>query len=372
MSFVLFALSVVYRRQENKILFVCNGGRKYGDNIAPIYQFLLKDEDLKDWSFVWAFTNPNENALQDKERTILCKIDSIRFYIEALTSKCWITNISVQRGLSFQKKNTIYINTWHGVPLKLLGLDDTKGYSFRNKNPEVFDLMIAASEYDLPIMKRAFHVKNNNVKLTGYPRNDILFTCDKNAIRMNTRKELGASEETKVVLYAPTYRDFNSTKNGDITFDLPITIEKFSKFCAKEYSLWVRMHELTDIAQYGSSKIVDVTKYESNFQLLIAADVLVSDYSGIIFEYALLEKPIIIYAFDLDEYREKRGLYVDIEKDFPFHVSRTEDDLYKYLMNMDYDEECKKTREFKNKYGLVEGNATSRVTKEIKDLLKMR
>lgn len=372
MSFVLFALSVVYRRQENKILFVCNGGRKYGDNIAPIYQFLLKDEDLKDWSFVWAFTNPNENSLQDKERTILCKIDSIRFYIEALTSKCWITNISVQRGLSFQKKNTIYINTWHGVPLKLLGLDDTKGYSFRNKNPEVFDLMIAASEYDLPIMKRAFHVKNNNVKLTGYPRNDILFTCDKNAIRMNTRKELGASEETKVVLYAPTYRDFNSTKNGDITFDLPITIEKFSKCCAKEYSLWVRMHELTDIAQYGSSKIVDVTKYESNFQLLIAADVLVSDYSGIIFEYALLEKPIIIYAFDLDEYREKRGLYVDIEKDFPFHVSRTEDDLNKYLMKMDYDEECKKTREFKNKYGLVEGNATSRVTMEIKDLLKIR
>ena len=369
MSLVLFVLSLVFKKQDNKILFVCNGGRKYGDNIAPIYQFLLNDINFKDWKFVWAFTNPIEHQFQDKERTVLCKIDSIQFFIQALTSKCWITNISVQRGLSFKKKNIIYINTWHGVPIKLLGLDDTKGYSFRNKNPEVFDLMIAASKYDLPIMKRAFHVKNNNVKLTGYPRNDILFTCDQNKIKMNTRKELGVSGETKVVLYAPTYRDFNSTKNGDIKFELPINIIRFTKCCSSDYSLWVRMHELTDIVQYESSKVVDVTKYESNYQLLITADVLVSDYSGIIFEYALLEKPIIIFAFDLDEYMEKRGLYVDVEKDFPFHVSKTEDDLYEYLMNMDYDEECKKTREFKKKYGLIEGNATSRVAKEIKNLL---
>lgn len=368
MTVVIFILKLFCRKQQNKIVFVCNGGRKYGDNIAPIYLQILKDESFADWTFVWAFHNPEKYALPDSKRTKICKIDTITFFVEAITSKCWITNTSLQRGLNFKRRNIVYINTWHGVPMKLLGFDNTKGYSFNNKDAETFDLMIAAGNYDLPIMKSAFQVKNDNVKVTGYPRNDILFTCNREDIKKRTKEELGVPCTCKVILYAPTYRDFNKTTSGDVIFELPISVENFSNTLG-DYRLWVRMHELIDIKEYGDANVIDVTGYESNYNLLLAADILISDYSGIIFEYALLEKPIIIFGYDYEEYIEKRGLYVDIERDFPFHFSRTEYDLLEYIKNMDYEEECEKTRNFKKKYNLIEGNATGRVVDEIRSLL---
>ncbi len=368
MSILVCVMKLFYRKQDKLILFVGNGGRKFGDNVAPIYIEMLKDERFKDWTFVWAFSDPEKYSLPDKTRTELCKIDTLGFFAYALKSRCWITNISVQRGLSFKRKNTVYINTWHGVPMKLLGFDNVKGYSFNNKEAETFDLMIAAGDYDYPIMKSAFRVKNDNVKITGYPRNDILYSCDRSDVNRKTRKELNVNEESQVILYAPTYRDYKKNTNGDVTFDLPISIDKFSSMLP-QYTLWIRMHELTDVTDYSDKNIVDVTKYESNYNLMISADILISDYSGIIFEFALLEKPIIIFAYDYEEYKEKRGLYVDIEKDFPFHVSRNENDLMNYISTMNYNEECLKTKYFKKKYGLVEGNATKRVVDEIYKLV---
>jgi CDP-glycerol glycerophosphotransferase len=114
---------------------------------------------------------------------------------------------------------------------------------------------------------------------------------------------------------------------------------------------------------------VDVSKYKPGYNLLMTADILISDYSGIIFEYALLEKPIILYIYDYEKYKENRGLSVDIEKEFPFQKCKTEDELYEVISNLDYEKECEITRRFKKKYGLIEQGATENVVNEISKLL---
>ena len=115
---------------KKMILFNSFGGRKYDDSPRAIFEAMLEDERFKDFRLVWALDNPEKFILPD--RAVVVKDYSISFFVHALKAKVWITNSSMEHGLCFKKKSTIYINTWHGSAIKYLGNDvKTEGKSFK-------------------------------------------------------------------------------------------------------------------------------------------------------------------------------------------------------------------------------------------------
>ena len=368
MSTILRIAGGLVSNNHKEILFVCYGGRKYGDNVKPIYERLIEDERFKEWKFIWAFRNEKTFELPDTERTIKCRVDSLKFYYYALRSCCWITNVSVQRGLNFKHNDTIYINTWHGVPLKKIGYDIPGNAAFKAVKPEKFDYFYVEGKYDKAIMPSAYLIPQENAIVTGYPRNDIMFKTD-NDVTKRIFDKYGIEEGKKLILYAPTYRDYNKDANGDFIFELKLNSEIFdSSGLADKYVLMVRAHGAIENNNENKG-FIDVTDYPNIEDLLVASDILISDFSGVIFDYALLRKPILCFLYDVKTFEEKRGFYVDVESFLPFIKCYTEQELYRQINELDYDEACRTSEEFVQKCGLVWNDATGNAVNHIASLL---
>ncbi len=364
-SYILQLLGLIIKANKKEILFVCYGGRKYGDNVKPIYDFMLKDDRFKDWSFVWAFRKPQEYNIIDNKRTKCCKIDSVKYYIHALRSKCWITNVTVQRGLNFKNKGTFYVNTWHGVPLKRIGLDIPKGAAFRVLNgKEDFDLLCAMGDYDANVYKSAFGVDETKIAVTGYPRNDVLNENNIKAAKERLSKYYDIDYSKKIILYAPTYRDYNKEKDGAFSFDYRLSTSKFLNKLGNNYQLLVRAHGAIE-KKDSNTECLEVTTYPCVEDLLLITDILVTDYSGIMFDFANLNRTIICFAYDLEKYQSTRGMYVDLNEFIPFKLCYNEDDLYSYITNIDYNKSKQEIIELISKCGLICKNAAQNVVNEI-------
>lgn len=363
-SYTLRFLGSFIRASQKEFLIVCYGGQKYGDNMRPVYEALLQDQRFFHWRFVWAFRDTDSTSLPDSDRTIKCKIDTPTFFYHALRAKCWLTNVSVQRGLSFKNKGTLYVNTWHGVPLKHIGLDIKEGSSFKViGGVEDFDLICTMGKYDYAIAKSAFGVGDKKIEITGYPRNDIMFKENIEKVRERVKRSLNVDFSKKLVLYAPTYRDYNIDKLGSFYFEKTLSTEKFKDVLGEDYTLVVRAHG--SIASSDLDGYIDATNYPDVEDLLRVIDILVTDYSGIMFDYSLLEKPTVCYAYDLEKYIEKRGLYIDYNSFIPFPICQTEDELYNIIKKLDYGIGSEKARQFVNKCGLVQRDAAQNVINAI-------
>lgn len=369
MSAILRTMGLIVSNKHKEILFVCYGGRKYGDNVRPIYEKMLKDERFQDWKFIWAFRDEKQFELPDKKRTVKCRIDSFTFYYYALHSRCWITNVSVQRGLNFKHKDTIYINTWHGVPLKRIGNDIRGNESFKAVKPERFDYFFVEGNYDKQIMPSAFLVPKDHVYVTGYPRNDCMFSGNAET-RNKVFEQLRLPKDKKLILYAPTYRDYNKDKEGSFLFDLKLNPDIFiEEGLSDDFILMVRAHGAIEAGGNIRKGFLDVTDYPNIEDLLVACDLLISDFSGVIFDYALFGKPIFCFLYDIDTYKKKRGFYVDVETFLPFIKCYSERQLYKEIKNMSYEKECKVSRDFVKKCGLIWEDATGNAVDKIASLL---
>lgn len=340
------------------ILFVCQGGKKYGDNIAPIYEMIKNDKRFHNWSHIWAFQNPDNFKFLESDNTSIIKIDSLKYFISALKAECWITDVSVQRGLNFKKKKTIYFNTWHGVPLKKIGADVKGDTVYKPKKLEKFDYVFAEGTYDAEVSKSAFQVTSEKVIVTGYPRNDKMFN-DTEKVKQKVYEKYAVNKDKRIVLYVPTYRDYNRNIIGEYQFELALSPKNITDKLGKDYVLFMRTHGNIDgnIDDHSNSYI-NVSDYPNVEDLMVASYLIITDYSGIMFDYALLGKPVICYWYDIERYKKERGFYVDMETFIPFLRCYTEEDLIDIIRDIDYDLECNKSIEFSKKCGLIRKGAT--------------
>ncbi|WP_256869151.1 CDP-glycerol glycerophosphotransferase family protein, partial [Enterococcus thailandicus] len=213
------------------------------------------------------------------------------------------------------------IQTWHGTPLKRLGLDiknvtmpgtDTNKYRENFKNEAArWDYLISPNAYSTEIFRSAFAYEGEILEI-GYPRNDILLLPDNSEKIKQIRKKLTIAENQKVILYAPTWRDNQFIKKGAYKFDNQFP---FTEILEQESDtiILTRLHYLVaeqfDPKQYGN-RVIDVSSYEDISHLYLIADLLITDYSSVMFDFALTKKPMIFYMYDLDSYgQEIRGFY---------------------------------------------------------------
>lgn len=338
-------LGLLIKNDEKLVLLVSYGGKQYSDSPKVIFEMMQKDERFQEMRYVWAFENPEKFNINGAEKI---QINSLAYFITALRAKIWITNVNIERGLNFKKKNTIYLNTWHGTGPKKGGnaVKGRKDYDFSR-----VDIFCCDGEYTKTIFKKWFNAKEENMIKCGRPREDELlqFTEDD---RFSIRKKLGIPEGKKVCLYMPTWREY-----GNRSIDL----DKWKKGLSNEYVLLVRAHHFAQdnaLVNTESNFWKDVTDYPSVNELYCVADVLISDYSSAFFDYGLLGKPMICYAYDYEEYKKSTGLFMDLKKEFPNSIIEKEDDVIAFLQNFNYADECIKVQEFCKRYIFRPNNAT--------------
>ncbi|MFP5114108.1 CDP-glycerol glycerophosphotransferase family protein [Bacillaceae bacterium C204] len=365
-STLLRIIGKVIKIKEKSILFVSFGGKKFDDSPKAIYDYICNNQMFDEYELIWAFNEPEKYNLKRGKKI---KIDTFKYYLIALGSKFWITNSAIERGLNFKNKKTFYINTWHGTPLKKIGTDAVSTSSqtgLGSKNIYTQNLMTAQSEFDANIFSRLFGIDKNNILICDLPRNDY-FSNNNNYNTAEIKEKLGIRGNRKIVLYAPTYREYLRDEENNNYIAPPIDINKWKEKLDEDYIILFRAHyEIINVLGIeNSSFIYNVSNYENLNELMIVSDMLISDYSSIFFDYSILGKPMYCFAYDLEEYKNKRGLYLDIKKELPFNVAINEDELINQIINLDYNRAIQQVLKFKKKYLPNTGYACHTVVEEI-------
>lgn len=341
---------------DKKMILFSGHSRRYNDSPKAIYEYIIKNnKEYSSYKCIWALEDISQINLIPGH-PIVVKADTLKYFFYALKAKYWITCVNIERGLHFKKKQCRYLNTWHGIPLKAIGNDaeGRKDYNFSST-----DYFCYSSDYDKDIYGRAFKIRESALIPTGLPRNDSLYNTSSDEI-IEIKEKLGIPIDKKIILYAPTWRDSN---NGGRSCELapPINPVLWEKELKDTYIVLFRMHAYTNklIGIQFNHTIRDFSEYSEINDLFKISDILISDYSASILDYAILERPIICFTYDYESYKKDRGLYVDYSTDVPSGIIRTEKELLNYIHNIDYDAECKKTQYMlKAKFTIFGGNAT--------------
>lgn len=364
---------VAVSKQNKTILFCSFGGRSFNDSPKAIYDEICLRKEFKDWRLIWAFVEPEMFNIPRGEKV---KVDTLAFLKALVSSKIWVSNSGMDRGVDLITDKIIRVETWHGTPLKKIGGEEnqnTFGVKPKDyKGPiDTSAIRCAQSEFDRDIFARVFHAAKDTILLSDLPRNDELLTyTDKD--RSSIRERMGLDNEKKVILYTPTYREYLINENCQNFIVPPIDMEKWKYELGSDYVFLVRAHYAVSAALgiIDDDFVKDVSTYRSLNDLYAISDMMISDYSSTYFDYSILDRPMLCFAYDKDVYEEKRGLYLDIEKDLPCRVCRTEDELLSEIKNLDYIMASKAASAFHQKYAPFAGNASKIVVDSIINKLK--
>ena len=355
MSVAISILKLFIKPDDKLILFNSYAGRKYDDSPKAIYEAMRHDPRFKGYHFVWAFHNSEQHNVKGAKKI---KTDCLDYFMTALMARVWVTNSSVERGLSFKRRSTLYFNTWHGTPMKKMGTDINDGnQSFQSKGKNNFDVMMSQGDFDTEIFSRSFNIPKERFLKVGLPRNDILAAYTSKQ-RKDIRCKLGIKEEQKVILYCPTFREYEKDENFGVVMAPPMDLRKWQSKLGSDYVLLMRAHyEVSKVMNIDENEFVkDMTDYPDLNELLIAADILISDYSSVYFDYSITGKPILHFTYDYEKYSRERGMYIDIRN--YFNGSANEDDLIRIIKEMNEQKEKNRTIRFRSKFVNHYGNAT--------------
>lgn len=347
--------------KSGTVLFDSFSGKVIGD--SPLDLFLELKKQKPELTFYWTIAG-NSKA---PEGAIGLKFESKQWFEALATSQYLVANSALP--WYFRKVDgQTYLQTWHGTPLKRLvrDLPDgelTKTYlDLMAREAAAWDYLVSPNPFCSEVLPRAFGY-SGKVLETGYPRNDRLTTHTAEG-RQAIRAKLGVTDsKTILALYAPTWRDYQRTITG--TWEMVSYLEPDMIF-PDGVQVMFRGHTNTNRAK--SAKVagaaIDVTLYPDITELYIAADVLITDYSSVMFDFSVTGKPIIFLAPDLERYRAERGFYFDFEIQAPGPILNTATEVLETLGKLpeiakSYQSAYKHWQETYN--GLEDGGASKRV-----------
>ncbi len=329
--------------KRHLIIFESFNGRDVSDNPAAIYRQLIANYPEYQKTCFFGIKGSNFLKVKNEFPDIqLVKRWSFKWIWIVARAQYWVFNSRMP--LWWRKnKQTYYVQTWHGTPLKKLGLDidnveipgvTTHKYHLDFKKEATrWDYLIAPNAYSEKIFKRAFGFKGQFIR-SGYPRNDILYTENSPQTVANLKYRLLGQKTAQVILYAPTWRDDNYIYKGRYRFKLPFELQEFFQHVASNTILIIRPHYLVkdNIDIRGYEKRVKIMADTDINQLYLISDLLITDYSSVMFDFANLQKPMLFFPYDLAHYaHELRGFYFDYLKECPGPIATNTHDFYQQL-----------------------------------------
>lgn len=365
---VLFAMMGRMPRKQKLVMFESFHAKQYSDNPRAIYEYMNKFH--KDYKLLWSIDPSAEEMFRELQVPYVVRY-TWEWFKTFPRAKYWVNNVRLPGWMS-KPKNTIYVQTWHGTPLKKLGVDieevhmpgtqtDTYKKNFIAETRK-WDYLVSPNPYATEILTRAFDFRGKVIE-SGYPRNDVLAIPSESHI-CSVKEKLGIPKEKKVMLYAPTWRDDEFYQRGKYKFKFQFDMEAWQQEFGDEWVLLSRMHYLVvenfDFSAY-EGMVYDVSSYPDIRDLYLISDLMITDYSSVFFDYAILDRPVIFFMYDLEKYRDTlRGFYIDIEHEAPGPIAQTEEELFQAIRQLTQSPPT--SNAFKEKFSSLEdGQATQRV-----------
>lgn len=372
----LYGIAKLIEKTDDKtVVFEAFQGRSVACNPKALYEAMKSDEKYKDYKLIWSLRNIEREDLKGKN-TSLVKFESLGYYRALAKAKYWIFNSNLRPFLK-PRNGQVFVQTWHGTPLKKIGCDVEKTGNALTKFSQISKIyteeskkisyMISPSEYCTKRFVSAFRMKEANkedrVLTTGYPRNDYLFQATEEAC-VEIKRKLKIPEDKKVILYAPTFRDNKYSASAGFELANYIDFSLAKKELGEDYVILFRAHyfisQRLDVSAYEGF-VYDVSQVEDINTLYVISDILVTDYSSVFFDYANLKRPMVFFMADYSEYRNNlRDFYIDIEQ-LPGPVVRRQEDLFQYIKQFSsgfaLDE---KYIDFNSRYNYLDGPCTSK------------
>lgn len=315
--------------KDNYVFFESFHG-KYNNNPKYLYEKMLDLGFGENYQFIWAYDG-DENL---PGNPIVVKSNSEEYFKYLSQSKYRVNNTTFP--IIDNRRDVIYIQTWHGTPLKRLAGDIRIkwGVSWNHFNNEVstWNYLISANEYSTNTFKRAFNY-NNEILQFGYPANDIFYKGD------DFKSKFDIPDGKKVILYAPTFRDDKKDEDGNRLFDLELNLDDLYEKLGNEYFLIIKTHyvisQKLDISEKLKDFVVDLSSHDDIHELFAVSDILITDYSSSFFDFAHSKKPILFFMPDLKTYADTRGLYSEIIPQLPGPILKNNDEIIEALLGLD-------------------------------------
>ena len=316
---------------SNRIVFICNTGKGYGCNPKYIAEELLRRN--LDLDLIWLVNERDPSIpVQIEQR----KIYSIQGAYALLTARVWVDNCRTRRHVK-KKEGQYYIQTWHASygpkRIEAEAMDDLSRTYIRGakRDGKEIDLMFANNAMHERVFKEAFWYKGPVMRF-GVPRNAPIIR-DSEAARSKVYQELSLDADKRICLYAPTFR--NDLSLDVYRFDYEKCRIALEKRFGGSFVFALRMHpNLTDksgeLIDSRNANIIDLSKYPDAQELSAAVDVMISDYSSMLDEYAMTNNPGYIYAPDAERYSKERGFCYSIYER-PYPVATTEEELLQLI-----------------------------------------
>src|SRR5699024_4659647 len=295
-----------------------------------IYEYMLKNNH--NYKFVWSF---NENKeLPGKSKKVIRF--SLKYFYYIARAKYWVSNSRLPLYLN-KREDNVYLQTWHGTPLKRLVFDMDEVYSADPKYKQNFynqsrrwDYLISPNKYSSDIFKRAFKYDGEMLEY-GYPRNDILYNWNNESDILYLKKKMNLPSDKKIILYDRTWRDDDYFSKGVYDYEIELDLNMMRNRLGDEYIVVLRMHYVIankiNLDKYKGFAF-DYSNYDDIAELYLVSDILITDYSSVFFDYANLKRPILFYTYDLEKYRTQlRGFYLNMEKDLPGPLLETSEEV---------------------------------------------
>ena len=240
-----------------------------------------------------------------------------------------------------KKSGTTYVQTWHGTPLKRIGFDhdrwNRRGRRRLAEAVAIWDYVVSPNPFTSGVFRSGFGYEGEILE-TGYPRNDLLSSPDRDERRTRARSALGLDPDVRAVFYVPTWRDDLIDARGRQGFRLALDLERMAERLGGDHVVLLRLHhrissaELPDLGSFT----LDVSRHPDIRELYLAADVLLTDYSSAMFDFAITRKPMLFYTYDLAAYRDEvRGFYFELTDEAPGPLAETTDDVVDALEDLD-------------------------------------
>ncbi|MGL5617131.1 MAG: CDP-glycerol glycerophosphotransferase family protein [Sarcina sp.] len=352
---------------KKKVMMFSYSGKSYSCNPKYVTESLMENygDNIK---VVWALQDKREKI--DLKSVKIVKYGRIKYLYNLATAKVVMTNSRTDE-LFKKRKNQYYIQSWHSLlRVKQIEKDAEStlsfGYINQAKNDsKKCDLLLSGSKYTTETFQRAFWY-DGEILECGTPRNDLLVNLEEEKIKAIKEKNNIKNRE-KILLYAPTFR--NGRDKSIYNLDFKRIKEVLEKKTGDSWVIFSKLHpnlmgECNKLV--GSEEVIDKTNYDDIQELLAISDMVISDYSSLIFDYALTERPCFLHTPDLVKYlRAERKFYFNIEK-LPFKISKTTEELIYNILNFDKDNYRKELLQFEKSVGELEtGNASKVVADRI-------
>ncbi|MFG2002420.1 CDP-glycerol glycerophosphotransferase family protein [Spirillospora sp. NPDC048911] len=349
------------------VVFESYFARQYSCNPQAIYEEMQR-RDLG-FELVWATADGQFHVPGDAR---IVQRGSREYYDLVGSARFVVNNVLQMQGYAKRPGQT-YLQTWHGTPYKHIGYDlvqngriasgTTKLSRFQEDVP-LWDYLISPAPHVTEMFRRAFRYEGEVLE-TGYPRNDMLFGADREARAQAVRDRLGIPAGRRTVLYVPTWRE-DIWLTGGRQAELALDTTLVANALGDDYTVLVRQHHMVADRTVGiGTEVIDVTRYPDINELYLVADVVITDYSSVMFDYAATGRPILFFTPDLDFYQDElRGTYFDLTTEAPGPLLRENDQVVEALRSLDTvaAQHAEAYRTFREKYcANDDGHAAARV-----------